>query len=86
MHPDGRVRIRGVRRRRLASAHRRATDSYRDRVAHRDTERSAAIADRLKLNAAMRIPNSSVLDVFSTETGQTIDSLWTDYIAYLRKG
>jgi hypothetical protein len=40
----------------------------------------------LKLNAAMRIPNSSVLDVFTAETGQSIDSLWTDYIAFLRKG
>lgn len=39
-----------------------------------------------KLNAAMRISNSQVLDVFTAETGQNVDSLWADYIAYLRKG
>jgi len=40
----------------------------------------------LKLNAAMRIPNSQVLDVFRTETGQDIDSLWSEYTTFLRQG
>jgi hypothetical protein len=39
-----------------------------------------------KLNAAMRIPNSQVLDVFTAETGQDIDSLWAEYIQFLRQG
>lgn len=39
-----------------------------------------------KLNAAMRIPDSPVLEIFKSETGQDIDSLWAEYTDYLRKG
>ncbi len=39
-----------------------------------------------KLNAAMRIPDSPVLEIFQRETGQDIDSLWAEYTAFLRTG
>jgi hypothetical protein len=39
-----------------------------------------------KLNAAMRIPDSPVLEIFKSETGQDIDSLWAEYTDSLRKG
>lgn len=39
-----------------------------------------------KLNAAMRIPDSPVLEIFKSETGQDIDSLWAEYTDFLRKG
>jgi hypothetical protein len=39
-----------------------------------------------KLNAAMRIPDSPVLEIFKRETGQDIDSLWAEYTDFLRKG
>jgi hypothetical protein len=34
----------------------------------------------------MRIPDSPVLEIFKSETGQDIDSLWAEYTDYLRKG